>query len=1178
MSLSLINGGKATEEVKKDNQPHDGSILSCQSGNQSHPLSEVSVGASSSSSPYRRDRFVQRTRREAFSRQVHRPTHIRKESDDEKKWDSHDSRHEERHHSSSEEIVAREVITAVELGPIQPNANAGSSRARRLLRKRYLSQFGTQPVSDSTNRTTCCGETCVAVDQHLVDVDDGEADSAADPETKPQHHTTNSGVGFGRRRYYRVAYRGVVALLAEPNANAERSGAYLGYGEIFVSGFEIPSDESGSTVVQRMSGREAEETSDPHPRPRGTIDSPPRSVVSHHTIGSVSALDTFQTQTRSTISHTSGKEQQIPDVTRSPLSPSLSHGAASLDRQLSVKPTLNQNMAIRVDRVLTGGYAIDGLGGSQRTLRHSSELETGKKRSGVDYPVAVPAPSANTGEEGIDIVHNCTAGVGFLFLRTKHEQIVEPIDELPQFEEGNYQYCVVSSTPLPIYAGPALDAPRIKAMALPGTVHDVSLRLRFNDASDDGCSSQEIWFLRLSHRRGWVLDKKQIRKGQSSEHWIPVMKEILNCDDGGSVSDDVSVVSSVASSSAMTPTAAGARRRHRPPRKHRDGVKDHPEKPSRHIAKTVQAGLITPVKAVSKSIEHNSMTPSSTVSILSDDSSVDRSATARNNSVPTSPDYSLSSTIASNTSSLDSTSQNSQFFLMRVTAPRGLKILDTPQFQVSHLIHGKPSASLSHFVSQPEALSNTYMSKSRNSIFQTMSGRLTHKGGSAKTTEPNMFGTNSNTRVLPCGSLFEASKPMESTGLYSQGAGLIKLSDGSGWAVVPRQDELARQFRSFRGRSADAKDGNMCAYEEVGHATIENLPLLSLDSTAARSLSRTKWLRVACRSGVPVTCPPSATLDDETSSRGSSAISASNLGLSLGQESDVTSSVASTFVEAVMFRTPKKKGGGAETIATNESPSVKSPPSEKLATAPTIPCGMCVEVEKYATLNRPTEFARVTGGQGWVALDLSGKEGCTEVSSPAFRFGSFWFRVQTARGIKVRLGPSKKAPSIKSEDGVYFRFECGEFLRASEVMTIFSGEGRRGKPVECFAKLYRNRHALLHQGHEDYRSLQSLTVQSEWVQVYSDEELNLEECDAEPRIERHKQGWRYSVLSDEGISIRKGPSFSAETTGKKLLKGESVVINERVTPGGEKIAWLRMKEGEGWLHDIDDQENQIMAA
>ena len=45
-------------------------------------------------------------------------------------------------------------------------------------------------------------------------------------------------------------------------------------------------------------------------------------------------------------------------------------------------------------------------------------------------------------------------------------------------------------------------------------------------------------------------------------------------------------------------------------------------KPSRHIAKTVQAGLTTPVKAVSKSMEHNSMTPSSTVSILSDDSSV----------------------------------------------------------------------------------------------------------------------------------------------------------------------------------------------------------------------------------------------------------------------------------------------------------------------------------------------------------------------------------------------------------------------------------------------------------------------------------------------------------------------------------------------------------------------------
>jgi hypothetical protein len=173
----------------------------------------------------------------------------------------------------------------------------------------------------------------------------------------------------------------------------------------------------------------------------------------------------------------------------------------------------------------------------------------------------------------------------------------------------------------------------------------------------------------------------------------------------------------------------------------------------------------------------------------------------------------------------------------------------------------------------------------------------------------------------------------------------------------------------------------------------------------------------------------------------------------------------------------------------------------------------------------------------------------------------------------VRLGPSKKAPSIKSDEGVHFRFECGEFLRASEIMTIFSSTG---EPVESFAKLYRNRHSRLHSGHEDFRQLPSLTAQAEWVQIYSEKELYLDECAAEPRIERHKQGWKYIVVPETGVAVRKGPSFAAQTTGVRLSVGESVTVNERVTPSGEKIQWLRMKEGEGWLHDVSDLGEQVM--
>ena len=166
---------------------------------------------------------------------------------------------------------------------------------------------------------------------------------------------------------------------------------------------------------------------------------------------------------------------------------------------------------------------------------------------------------------------------------------------------------------------------------------------------------------------------------------------------------------------------------------------------------------------------------------------------------------------------------------------------------------------------------------------------------------------------------------------------------------------------------------------------------------------------------------------------------------------------------------------------------------------------------------------------------------------------------------------------IKSDDDVHFRFECGEFLRASEVMTVFSDAGQ---PVESYAKLYRNRHVRLHNEHEEHRQLQSLTAQSEWVQVYNEKELFLEECapSGPPRIERHKQGWRYNVIPEEGLPVRKGPSFASETTGTRLFGGETVLINERVTPAGDKITWLRMKDGEGWLHDVDDAGRQVVIA
>jgi hypothetical protein len=975
------------------------------------------------------------------------------------------------------------------------------------------------------------------------------------PPSRPQHFENPPSMrapdpvqeqSEGPVRYYRVVYRGVVAVLSAPDTTANRSGSYLSYGEIFSSRYEMDVD-CDSTVAPALEPRLGEASSGND----WSESSPPPQSALLQTTGSMSSLDTLKASS-----------------TLPPPLPRLPDCNAVGRTSTRNNNNNNSNKVIRVDCVLTGGYAMDALDGSQT----ESGAETPKRSNMHHLPAGVPSvsgnaqtQSANDANGGHETSDSDTC-VGFIFARRKDLIIVEPLHSTPTSEQGKFLYKIMSSTPLPILTGPSLDAPKTKAMVLPGTVHEVSLRVSM-DPEGGG-----TFFLRLSHRRGWIVDRKiSARKGDP----VPVVKEVTSC---GTLADDGSVSLLSITASVATPSST-ARRRHRLPRRRIDASKEPSDKnslPPRQISgKFPPTG--TPVK-IEKSLndtiasERYTMTPSSNVSVLSDDSSMDQN-TSRH-PVTASSDVSFSTN-----RSVGPSSATTSFFLMRVTAPRGLKILDAPQFQVNNLIHGKQAGTVgrvasSHMVSQFE--SNMGPPKSQHSIFQTMSTRLATTGPS-KTRSPAVFDSSSRTRVLPRGAAFEACRQMESSGAYSQGAGLIKLSDNSGWAIVPRQDELDHQYRNYHGGVAGVKEGEATrAFEEVGNAII--------DSSGTESVERgptTLWLRITAKTGLAVSCPPpvAPTNDDDTSptsSRGSSAISGSIHGSGFGPlsnaESDVASSVGSAFLDA-MFRTPKKKDGDS---GDQSAPSRYPASIEKQLQANTVACGMCVEVEKCKVESASSqEFVRLRGGQGWLPLEAAGKAAVVRVPRPDFRFGSFWFRVKSSRGIKVRLGPSRKAASIKSEDGVYYRFECGEFLRASEIMTVFSDES---KPIECFAKLYRNRHVQLHTEHDEFRQLPSLTTQAEWVQVFGRDELNLDECAADPRIERHKLGWRYNVVPESGVAVRRGPSFAAEKIGLDLLGGESVLINERVSPAGENMSWLRIKDGRGWIHDTADDGTEIMRA
>lgn len=1088
---------------------------------------------SSAASPFRRRRFGGETRREALERR--RLTHHRVQhqgagsatgpqtnrascpDDDEKKEDETRNRNNHSHAASVSSYSEQQKD-----GPADMSEHEASSQEiwKTPLRKTNLQQHldgvkGTRSLEDNTATTTtddvtastltkhertsgytALSETLSPADESLSAIRSAETDTEAPaPRQKPLHEDMI---------FYRVVYRGVVALLSGPDSKAPRSGHYMGYGEVFGSTREIMLEDDYHSACPSFSARTEDHGS--FSAIDSFFDSPPRSIFSH--AGSVSSIETFQTKS-----------------TTIPLTPQ--RKMKSMPRPLNEE----SNSAIRVEEILTGGYAKDAM-----------ESETPKK--------------SNLDEMSQITCHAPDGTAGYIFARQKSKDIIQRIPGPPPVvEEGVYRYKIISSTPLPILTGPAWDAPRTKAMVLPGTMHEVSLRVSFREESkvtEDGDSSEPVSFLRMSHRRGWIASH---RRGKF------VVKELVGTDASdmcsivssrsGMTDDAQSVLSSVAVSSVATPSAV-ARRRHRPPRRRRevDMSRVHQQLDhSRHA---------TPSKNLSKvSHEQHSYTPISNVSLLSDDSSLDRRQ--HHSQQPESPDVSYA-TQRSNSSNATTTTN---YFLFRVTAPRGLVILDAPHYQVNNLIRGKPPT-------------NPVSDSQRQSVLKTMPGRTaTSSHGQASTME-----ASSKKRVIPRGALFEASKRMENPGAFSQGAGLVKLADNSGWAVIPFREELERQYQHFQGDITLVKEGEASrAVEEVGNTFNDCSPDRSL----------TLWFRIHSRSGVTVQCAPHTSStqgeeDDNTSpssSRGgSSVVSGSNNGSAAGleSESDVTSSVASTFVDAMLFRTPKKRDG-EQRITTRQQDQLRKRPTEPTVSL-NIPCGNCIEVERWVDLSmdqRAVEFVRLAGGQGWVPLVRTGKAVLSPIAPPEFRFGSFWFRVQSGRGIKVRLGPSIRAPSIKSDDDVHFRFECGEFLRASEIMTIFSDAGQ---PIESYAKLYRNRHVRLHDGHEEHRQLQSVTAQSEWVQIYNEKELFLEECapSGPPRIERHKQGWRYNVIPEEGLAVRKGPSFAAETTGVRLFGGETVLINEKVSPSGDKITWLRMKDGEGWLHDVDDTGRQVVIA
>ena len=171
---------------------------------------------------------------------------------------------------------------------------------------------------------------------------------------------------------------------------------------------------------------------------------------------------------------------------------------------------------------------------------------------------------------------------------------------------------------------------------------------------------------------------------------------------------------------------------------------------------------------------------------------------------------------------------------------------------------------------------------------------------------------------------------------------------------------------------------------------------------------------------------------------------------------------------------------------------------------------------------------------GWIPRIIHGIPYSVDIKQPDVRYGSIWFRVQPVDGVKVRVGPSQRSPVIKTEN-CDFQFECGEYLRASQILTIHGHADIESTdndemmkvehPSESFAKLYRHNSREEPSNYKSYKSYEGMTLNhlstiGEFVQIHCNGHLYLEECVNPPSFERHPGGWRYEVISANGINIR----------------------------------------------------------
>ena len=253
-------------------------------------------------------------------------------------------------------------------------------------------------------------------------------------------------------------------------------------------------------------------------------------------------------------------------------------------------------------------------------------------------------------------------------------QIAEPCLPPVLHEQGLFAYRVCSECPISALNGPAFDAPPTRTVLYPGQIIQVECKIQLLrspldevDAADDS----HVIYLRLKHRRCWIPDQKISNFSMVTNNSNALVEEISLISDSRTC---VSFSSSTASTLSMfsdfdvhslllQPTPHRSKRYRRP---------------VPHVLSSLQKGSF-----YSEPSSNNEAIPGTAQEMHSDKirNSEDSSQQAVH--------YKVSYPVLEKEKRLQSSAVpplplkvNAKIFLFRVRAPKGLKVLDNPHFQV----------------------------------------------------------------------------------------------------------------------------------------------------------------------------------------------------------------------------------------------------------------------------------------------------------------------------------------------------------------------------------------------------------------------------------------------------------------------------------------------------------------